>query len=339
MRFYRRETVPGRELRPEAPFRLAAAFGAVYVIWGSTYLAIRFAIESMPPFLMAGSRFLIAGVVLYGYTRARGAPAPHLRHWASATIAGALMMAMGNGLVTWSEQTVPSGVAAVVVGTLPLWMTFLEVWPFRRAHLTLRTVAGLICGLAGVAILIAPTGSDLRGVSPWAVAVLLFASLAWALGSLLSRSLDLPRSPGLIAAMQMTAGGTILVGTGTVLGEWGTLELARVTPRSALAFAYLVVFGSMVALAAYQYLMSVTSAAAVSTYAFVNPVVAVVLGWSLAGEPFGPREMLATLLVVGSVAAGLRATFAGRARRIATPPGDVLSCAAEAGERSRCRTR
>jgi len=281
---------------------IIASFAAIYLIWGSTYLAIRIGIETMPPFLMAGFRFLGAGVPLYLVLRFRGAERPATTHWRSAIVLGVLMLAIGNGLVTWSERSVPSSIAAVIIGTVPLWMTLLEVWPFRRTSITTGAVAGLTLGLAGVVVLVAPTGSQVAAVDPIAGLGLVIAALSWSLGSLLSRSMALPTSPLLLAAMQMSCGGVVLVLWGTLLGEWSGFDPGAVSLRSALALTYLITFGSIVALGAYAFLIRVTSAAAVSTYAFVNPVVAVVLGSAFAGEVLGPRAVLATVLVVSAVA-------------------------------------
>jgi drug/metabolite transporter (DMT)-like permease len=289
-------------LKPASRTKVVASFAAIYLIWGSTYLAIRIGIETVPPFLMAGFRFLGAGVPLYLVLRLRGSERPTRTHWRSAIVLGVLMLALGNGLVTWSERTVASSIAAVIIATVPLWMTMLEVWPFRRASVTAGALAGLALGLAGVVVLVAPTGSHVTAVDPIAGLGLVIAALSWSLGSLLSRSLALPSSPLLLAAMQMTCGGAVLVLWGTLLGEWSGFEPAAVSLRSALAVLYLIAFGSMVALGAYAFLIRVTSAAAVSSYAFVNPVVAVVLGSVFAGEVLGPRALMATVLVIGAVA-------------------------------------
>ncbi len=281
---------------------VAVAFAAIYLIWGSTYLAIRWGVESLPPFAMVGARFLLAGAPFYLVLRLSGHARPEPAHWRSAAVIGGLMMLGGNGLVTWSEQTVPSGVAALLVATVPLWMSLLDGLWLRRGTLTPRLGVGLLAGFAGVALLVGPTGGDVRAADPWGAAALLAASVMWSLGSLASRSLAVPRSPFLASSMQMIAGGALALVVATATGEWGRLDLAAATPRSLIALAYLAVFGSIVALSAYVWLLRVTSASAVSTYAFVNPVVAVVLGWAFAGEALGARVVAATLLIVGAVA-------------------------------------
>jgi drug/metabolite transporter (DMT)-like permease len=278
------------------------AFAAIYVIWGSTYLAIQVGIETLPPFLMAGTRFLLAGVPFYFYLRWRGHPAPSEDHWMSAILLGGLMMFGGNGLVTWSEQFVPSSVAAVLIATVPLWMTLLDRVAYSRQPLGLAKVAGLLLGFAGVAILVAPSASDVDRVDPMGAAALILAALLWGIGSLHSRRVPVPDSPMMAAAMQMIGGGAILVVVGSSGGEWGRLNLAEVSAASLLAMLYLVIFGSIVALSAYVFLLRVTAASAVSTYAFVNPVVAVWLGWTFAGERLGPRALVASALVISAVA-------------------------------------
>jgi drug/metabolite transporter (DMT)-like permease len=282
--------------------KLIGSFAAIYLVWGSTYLAIRIGVETLPPFLLAGTRFLAAGIPLYVALRLGGAPRPDRSHWLSAAIVGTLMLAGGNGLVTWAEQSAASSVAAVIIGTVPLWMTTLEAWPFRRARVGPRAIGGLLCGLTGVAILVAPARGEIANVALLPAAALLMAALSWSVGSLLSRSLASPTAPFLTAAMHMMGGGTMLMLWSALAGEWSALDPGAVSGRSIVALLYLTTLGSIVALSAYVWLMRVTSAAAVSTYAFVNPVVAVTLGWAVAGETVSWRTALATALIVGAVA-------------------------------------
>ncbi len=278
------------------------AFAAIYLIWGSTYLAIQVGIETLPPFLMAGVRFLLAGVPFYFWLRRRGYPAPTEDHWMSALVLGGLMMFGGNGLVTWSEQFVSSSVAAVLIATVPLWMTLLDRLAYGGAPLGFAKVAGVVVGFSGVAILVAPSASELDNIDPLGAGALILAALLWGIGSLQSRRMPVPDSPFMAAAMQMIAGGAVLVVVGSAGGEWGQLDVSQVSLASLLAMLYLVVFGSIVALSAYVFLLRVTAASAVSTYAFVNPVVAVLLGWTLAGERLGPRTVVASVLVLSAVA-------------------------------------
>ncbi len=283
-------------------WRVAAALGTVYLIWGSTYLAIRFAIETMPPFLMAGVRFLMAGVALYIWMRWRGAPRPTLAQWGSAAIVGALLLAFGNGGVVWAEQLVPSGIVALLVGTVPLWMAVLDWLRPGGIRPTPAVVIGLVFGFAGVTLLIGP--AELAGagrVNLLGTAVVLVAAMAWASGSLYSRTGRLPASPLMGTAMEMLAGGVMLLAAGALAGELPRVHLAEISLRSALGLGFLIVFGSLVAFSAYIWLLRTTSAALVSTYAYVNPVVAVLLGWALAGEALTLRTVAAAAVIVAGV--------------------------------------
>jgi drug/metabolite transporter (DMT)-like permease len=281
-----------------------SALLAVYIIWGSTYLAIRFAVETMPPFLMAGSRFLIAGTLLYAWRRARGDSAPTRLEWRSAAIVGILLLAGGNGGVVWAEQRVISGVAALLIGTTPLWMTLMDaLWPGGRRP-DRRAIAGVVIGFAGIVVLIGPAqfaGSTQRIDLPGAVMVIV-AAVIWAGGSLYGRKAALPASPLLGTGMEMLAGGAALVLMGVVSGELGRLTLDEISTPSLLGWAYLIVAGSWGGFAAYTWLLRVAPTPLVSPYAYVNPVVAVLLGYLLAGEPLTPRVLFAAAIIVGSVA-------------------------------------
>lgn len=282
---------------------LLAAFAAVYVVWGSTYLAIRVAIESLPPLLMAGARFLLAGTLLYAIMRLRGEPAPERRHWKSTALIGLLLLLFGNGAVVMAERTVPSGVAALLVAMVPMWMVLLEWLRPGGSRPTGRTLVGLVIGFAGMVLLVGP-GGFVGGdrVDPFGAGLVLMGSLTWAAGSIYSRGAALPRSALLATGMEMAWGGVWLVLAGTVLGEWGTVDPSAFTSRSILAFLYLVVFGSLVGFTAYIWLLGVSTPARVSTYAYVNPVVAVLLGWALLGEPLNARILGAAAVIVAAVA-------------------------------------
>lgn len=273
------------------------AFAAVYLIWGSTYLVIRFAIETIPPFLMAGGRFLIAGLVLYAALRWRGVERPSWAQWRSAAFLGVLMMCGGNGLVTWAEQTVPSALAALMVTTVPLWMVALDALFYGGPKPTGRVLAGLGLGLAGVVLLVGPSEGT---VHPVGAVVLLLATFLWAQGSLRGRGAHLPKSPWMTAALQMIGGGLVLFVMATATGEWQRFDPAGISMLSMVSVAYLIVFGSIVALSAYVYLLRETTAASVGTYAFVNPVIALLLGW-MVGEPLNGRSFLGAALVIGAV--------------------------------------
>ncbi|MFK7742832.1 MAG: EamA family transporter [Planctomycetota bacterium] len=275
------------------------AFAAVYLIWGSTYLAIRFAVETLPPFLMAGIRFTAAGTALFGWAAIRGAKRPSAVHWRSALVIGLLMLLGGNGLLTWSELYVPSGVAALIVATVPLWMVVLEALRPGGARPAPRAVFGLLLGLAAIALLIGPQGYDHTSIDPVGAAVICLAAFSWALGSVYSR--HAPQTPSTIqnVGMQMLSGGAALLVLGYASGE--RLDLAAVSSSSAWSLVYLTVAGGIVGYSAYVWLLKVSTPARVSTYAYVNPVIAVLLGWALAGESLGPRVLMAGATVVTAV--------------------------------------
>ena len=290
--------------RPSAPpsrTLVIAAFAAIYIIWGSTYLAIRVAIETIPPFLMAGTRFLIAGSLLYGWARFRGAPRPQVAAWRAAVILGAFFLLLGNGGVVWAEQKVPSGIAAVLVALLPIWTAIIE-WirpPGKRP--TAGVTVGLVTGFAGVALLLAPGVGSGAQVDPIGGLVLILASLSWAYAGVISKEQPLPKSAVLSSGMQMLAGGALLTLLGLVTGEPGRIDFDGVSLRSAAAFLYLIVFGSLMGFSAFAWLLRVSTPGRVATYAYVNPVVAVFLGWLLLGEPLAPRDIAAAAIIVGGV--------------------------------------
>jgi drug/metabolite transporter (DMT)-like permease len=287
----------------QAPrLRLAAAFLAVYLIWGSTYLAIRFAIETLPPFFMAGARNIVAGTLLFAWAWRRGAQRPRWIHWREVAIVGGLMLLCGNGGVTWAEQHIPSGMVALMVATTPLWIVLLEALRPHGTRPTRRMVAGVAVGLAGVWLLVG-TGRQIGGqpLDLFGVAVVLLATLAWSAGSLYSRRAQLPADPIQGIAMEMLAGGALLLLAAAIRGEWARVDLGAVSQRSWLSFLYLVIFGSMVAFTAYLWLLRHTTPARAATYAYVNPVVAVLLGWALAGEPLTAQILLAAAVIVAGV--------------------------------------
>ena len=283
-------------------WKIACALGAVYLIWSSTYLAIRVGVETLPPFLMAGVRYLVAGAVLYGWLWLRGTAKPARIHWRSATIVGAAMLLGGNGAVCWAEQRVPSGLTALIIGTTPLWFAVFD-WRLHGAgRPTGRTVIGLICGFVGVGLLVSPGEfAGGRHVDLVGAAVLMGAAMSWAAGSLYSRTAALPESPWMATAMEMLAGGVVLLIASGLTGEWSRAGHLDVSLRSALALVYLIGPGSLIAFSAFTWLLRATSTAVVSTYAYVNPVLAVVLGWWLLGEPVTPRVVLAATAIIVAV--------------------------------------
>jgi drug/metabolite transporter (DMT)-like permease len=282
---------------------IAAALGTVYVIWGSTYLAIRFAIETLPSFLMAGVRFVVAGGLLFAVVAVRGTGRPTRREWAAATVVGALLLLGGNGGVVWAERTVPSGLTAVLVATTPFWMLLFD-WLSGRGSRPGPTVwVALALGLAGVVLLVGPL--DIASgdrIDPFGAALVLLAALSWAAGSLVSRYAKLPASALLGTAMEMLAGGALLLLAGAIVGEWRDFAPEAVSARSVGALVYLIVFGSLVGFTAYIWLLRASTPALVSTYAYVNPVVAVFLGWALAGETLSPRTLVAAAVIILAVA-------------------------------------
>jgi drug/metabolite transporter (DMT)-like permease len=288
--------------RPPAAL-LFAAFAAVYLAWGSTYAAIRIAIDTMPPLLMAGARFLLAGTLLYAIMRLRGEPAPERRHWRNTALIGMLLLMLGNGGVTMAERTVPSAIVALLVAMVPMWMVLLEWLRPGGTRPTGRTLLGLVIGFAGIVLLIGP-GSLAGGgrVDPLGAGIVTVGALAWAAGSIWSRSAALPRNPLVATGMEMAWGGVWLLLAGTLRGELGVLDPSAFTTRSVLAFAYLVVVGSLIGFSAYIWLLGVSTPARVSTYAYVNPLVAVLLGWALLNEPLSGRMLAAAAIIVAAVA-------------------------------------
>lgn len=293
-----------------APSRAAllVAFATLYVIWGSTYLAIRIAVVSWPPLLLAGVRFTLAGGGLYAWLRLRGVPAPTRRQWGGAAVVGTLLLGGGNGGVCWAEQWIPSGEAALIIASVPLWMTALP-WVLRRAPMPHPlALAGIALGLSGVALLVSgpragavagPTGAPLAAGR----LVLLLSALSWSVGSLLSRGLPLPGQPAMASALEMLAAGPVIALGSAAKGEWGHFHLTAVTGGGWSALVYLIVFGSFAGFGSYVYLLKHTSAARASTYAFVNPLVAVLLGTLVAHEPLGGRTLGAAALIVAAVGA------------------------------------
>lgn len=285
-------------------FAIWSAMISVYIIWGSTYLAILFAIETIPPFLMAGVRFLIAGGILFRIRRCRGDAVPSYSEWRSAAIIGIFLLVGGNGGVVWAEQKVASGIAALLVGTAPLWMVLMDgLHPAGRKP-NRWAVFGLTLGFMGIIVLIGPPQILNHGVKvdPLGALVLILASLSWAIGSLYSRKAILPSSPPLGAAMEMLTGGTGLLLLGLLTGELRQLNLHALSARSLIAFVYLIVFGSWIGFTAYTWLLRAAPTPLVSTYAYINPVVAVLLGHLLASEPLTLNTIIAAVIVVVSVA-------------------------------------
>ncbi len=289
-----RPTIAGQHLS------IIMGFAAIYVIWGSTYLGIRYAVETIPPLLMMGIRHFVAGSVVYGWARSHGTPAPTLKHWGYAAVAGLLLFLGGHGMLAWAEQHVASGLAALLCATLPLWTVLISAWDGSERKLSLKTWGGIGLGFGGVALLIGPDAIT-QHLNVVAAAMALGSALAWAIGTSYSRRAALPKSKILSAAMQMICGGSVLLVSGAIVGEGSRLHLSAMTPKSILALAYLIVFGSIIAFTVYTWLVSVSKPTMLSTYAYVNPVVAVLLGWAFAGEVISMRTIAATVVILAGV--------------------------------------
>jgi drug/metabolite transporter (DMT)-like permease len=293
-----------------SPLAVGVNLGIVYLIWGSTYLAIRVMVETVPPFVGAGSRYLVAGVLMLAFlwirSRLSRSPAARIervtwREWRSAAIVGGLLLLGGNGFVVLSEQRIDSGIAAVIVAAVPIWMNLFDAL-LRRRRPSALAIGGVVAGFLGVLVLLAPVGG-VSAADPVGVGMVVFASLSWAIGSLYSRHAPMPRSGLLATGMEMLAGGALLAIAATVTGEVGSIDLGAYSGSSLFAIGYLVVFGSLVAFSAYTWLLKSAPVSTVATYAYVNPVVAVALGALLLDETLTPRTLVAALLIIGAVVA------------------------------------
>jgi len=276
---------------------------SLYIVWGSTYLAIRYTVETIPPFLAAGIRFLIAGLILYAWRRFQGDASPTPRQWRSTAVVGTLLLLGGNGLVSWAEQRVASGIAALIVGSAPLWMALFEALRPRGVRPGWQTIIGLLTGFGGIALLVGPGNLVGRGqpLDPGGVAVLLLAAFLWSLGSIYSRSADLPPSSLMTTAAEMLTGSVGLFLFGTLVGDWGHLHWSAVSARSLFGLVYLILAGSLIGFVAYAWLLRNVSVSLASTYAYVNPLIAILLGAWLADETLTARTWLAALVIIASV--------------------------------------
>lgn len=295
------------------------AFAAIYLVWGSTYLGIRVAVESMPPFAMASMRFALAGGLLFAVLRARGAPWPTAPQWRHNAVVGTFLLLGGNGLVAWAEQTVPSGITALLIGVQPVFMVLTEwAWP-RGQRPNVATFIGMALGFFGVAWIAAPwdTAAGQR-VDPAGMAGVLLACALWATGSIYSRHAKPAAPPFVASAAQMVCGSVALAFAALVRGEFAAFHPSAVSTRSWLAFTYLVLVGSLVGFSAFVWLMKHSTPARVSTYAYVNPIVAVFLGWLLLDEPVSGRTFCAAAVIV--VAVAIVTTQKGRGQR--PPPAE-----------------
>lgn len=305
--------------------KIVLALAVTYVVWGSTYLGIRYAIETIPPFLMGGVRFLVAGGALLTFLTLRGAPRPTFRQWWSAAIAGALLFVGGNGGVTWAEQWVPSGLAALVVATTPLWMLLIAWGVFGGRRPRLLEAAGIALGLSGVGLLVLSDGGVSGAIHPTAAAALLLSSFSFAAGSIYTRTAPLPESRFQGAGMEMLSGGAMMVAIGLARGEAAGFDPAAVSTTSLVALVYLITIGALFAFSVYAWLLTAAPPALAGSYAFVNPVVAVLLGWAIASEPITPVALAAMAVIVAGVALiTLAKDRPAEAERIEEPSAEVV---------------
>jgi drug/metabolite transporter (DMT)-like permease len=291
-------TVGAASTAPATKWKLIAGFVVIYLVWGSTYLAIHWGVETIPPFGMGAARFLMAGSMLYSWCRIRGAKKPTKSQWKASAVIGALLLFVGNGAVSWASQRVPSGLASVLVATVPLWLVLCELWQGKRPEFI--KLIGVLIGLAGVVLLVMPTGAATATIDPVGAVVLALGSLSWTIGSLYSRTARQADSPALAISMQMLVGGSLFLLLSLALGEW--TQPLHVSARSAASLLYLIVFGSLIGFSTYMWLLKVASPTAVGTYAYVNPAVAVLLGVLFAGERLPAQAVAAMTVILGGVA-------------------------------------
>ena len=295
------------------------AFAIIYFVWGSTFLFIRVGVREVPPFLFASMRFLVAGGVLFAWMRLKGTPSPSRREWISATILATCIFVFDYGLLFWAEQRVPSGIAAVMMATIPFFMALSEILILRTQKLTFRLALALLVGIGGVSVLVSRSLSLRLGetpIDPAGAVALVIAAISWSIASSLTRKLALPESKAMSSGAQMLAGGILLAIVAAILGEFRGFRVQSVSSSAWFALAYLIVAGSLIGFTAYVWLIHHESPTKVGTYAYVNPVVAVIVGYFLGGETVGSRTLLGTLLVLVSVVV----ITTTRARKPATPP-------------------
>lgn len=283
---------------------LIAAFAAVYIFWGSTYLAIKYAIETMPPFLMAGSRFIVAGSILYVWARfSKDYEKPSFKHWRTSFIVGTLLLLGGNGGVVLAQHYISSSLAALLVATEPFWIVLLSWLWLKGTRPNWKVALGLLVGFFGVYLLIGGQGDSASSGSGQILGAIfvIAGAFSWALGSMYGLRATTPKSSALTAGMQMLSGGVVLTLVGFLKGEWTTFNIAEISANSWFAVVYLIIFGSLIGFTAYSWLLKNAQPAMVATYAYVNPIVAVFLGWLIAGETFTTQMLIGAGIIVGSV--------------------------------------
>ncbi len=322
-----------------SPILVWAALVTLYFVWGSTYLGIAVAVETIPPFLMAAIRFAIAGALLLGWSIAREGRSfrwPTRREWRDSFVVGSMLLGGGMGMVAFGEQTIPSGIAALLIALMPAWVAILG-WALYRERVPRIAVVGIVVGFAGVAILVGPTALGQPGaLEPFGLAAVLLSPVLWCAGSLFaSHRASLPPQPLVASAAEMLAGGVTLTIMGVLAGELARFQPAAVSGESLLALGYLIAIGSLVGFTSYAWLLSVAPLPLISTYAYVNPVVALILGWAVLGEPIGPRVLVAGAIIVVAVALIVTARGRMHAPRQAGQParaGERVDLAAEPAE-------
>lgn len=281
---------------------LVLAFASIYLLWGSTYLGIRVAVETMPPFLMAGARFLTAGVLLFTFLKLRGAAWPTLQQWRANAIIGAFLLVSGNGFVVWAELNVPSGITALLVGVTPLFIVLTEwIWPggSRPGGVT---AGALLLGFAGTVWLVAPWETTTQGaINPAGALAVVAACISWSIGSIYARHSRHGMDPFVASSLQLFSGGAGLMVVALLHGDFGRFDFAAISARSWTAFAHLVIAGSIIGFSTFVWLMKHSTPARVATYAYVNPIVAVFLGWIILGEPISSRTLVASAIIVTAV--------------------------------------
>jgi drug/metabolite transporter (DMT)-like permease len=281
--------------------KIFTAFVAVYFVWGTTYLAIKYAIETIPPFMMMGMRSLLAGIALYGWGRLHGDTNVVRKQIPSLVLIGALFFLIGHGALAWAQQTVPSGVAALLVSSEPIIIALFEPLFTREGRVGNRTVLGMLIGISGIVVLVLPQGLNFENVNLLGSFGILIGASSWASGAIYSRVAKLPRSPLITGGLQLLFGGMLLIIMSLILGEWSDFNFSQVVVRSWLGLTYLVVFGSIITFSAHTWLLTVTSATRISTHTFINPIVAVLAGWAFGGEALTKEMLIAAVLIIISV--------------------------------------
>lgn len=277
------------------------AFIAIYFVWGTTYLAIKYAVATIPPFLMMGIRSVFAGLVMYTWGRFRGDVNVTQKELPSLVLIGFLFFLIGHGALAWAEQTVPSGVAALLISSEPIIIALFEPLFTKEVRIGKRTMLGMLIGISGIAVLVIPQGFDFKNANLLGSLGILLAASSWASGAIYSRVAKLPQSPLITGGLQLLFGGVLLILTSSLMGEWSTFSFSQVTMQSWLGLVYLILFGSIIAFSAYTWLLTVTSATRISTHTFINPIVAVLVGWAFGGEALTGEMLVATVLIVISV--------------------------------------